>query len=77
MMSMSLRPLSTLQVDSYKAPDVLPCEWMEDVLLRIPGNEHDRETHRELIPTSGRNLQTKVAFAVFTELYNNHNLEIK
>ena len=25
-------------------------EWMEDVLLRIPGNENNRDTLRELLP---------------------------
>ena len=34
-------------VDSCKALDVNPREWMEDVLLRIPGNENNREALRE------------------------------
>ena len=25
-------------------------EWMEDVLVRVPGNENNRETLRELLP---------------------------
>ena len=37
-------------VDSCKALDVDPREWMEDVLLRIPGNESNREAIRELLP---------------------------
>ena len=37
-------------VDSCKALDVDPREWMEDVLLRIPGNENNREVPRELLP---------------------------
>ena len=37
-------------VDSCKALDVDPREWMEDVLLRIPGNENNREALRELLP---------------------------
>src|SRR5574344_213575 len=37
-------------VDSCKALDVNPREWMEDVLLRIPGNENNREALRELLP---------------------------
>lgn len=37
-------------VDSCKALDVNPREWMEDVLLRIPGNESNREALRELLP---------------------------
>ena len=37
-------------VDSCKALDVNPREWMEDVLLRIPGNEINREALRELLP---------------------------
>ena len=36
--------------DSCKALDVNPREWMEDILLRIPGNENNRETLRELLP---------------------------
>lgn len=36
-------------VDSCKALDANPCEWMEDVLLRIPGNENNREALRELL----------------------------
>ena len=36
--------------DSCKALDVNPREWMEDVLLRIPGNENNREALRELLP---------------------------
>ena len=37
-------------MDSCKALDVDPREWMEDVLLRIPGNENNREALRELLP---------------------------
>ena len=37
-------------VNSCKAMYVNPREWMEDVLLRIPGNENNRETLRELLP---------------------------
>ena len=37
-------------VDSCKALDVNPREWMVDVLLRIPGNENNREALRELLP---------------------------
>ena len=37
-------------VDSCKALDVDPREWMEDVLLRITGNENNREALRELLP---------------------------
>lgn len=37
-------------VDSCKALGVDPREWMEDVLFRIPGNENNRETLRELLP---------------------------
>lgn len=37
-------------VDSCKALDVDPRKWMEDVLLRIPGNENNREALRELLP---------------------------
>lgn len=37
-------------VDRCKALDVNPREWMEDVLLRIPGNENNREALRELLP---------------------------
>ena len=37
-------------VDSCKALDVDPREWTEDVLLRIPGNENNREALRELLP---------------------------
>ena len=37
-------------VDSCKALDIDPREWMEDVLLRIPGNENNREALRELLP---------------------------
>ena len=37
-------------VDSCKALDVNPHEWMEDVLLRITGNENNREALRELLP---------------------------
>lgn len=37
-------------VDSCKALDVNPREWMEDVLLRISGNENNREALRELLP---------------------------
>ena len=37
-------------VDSCKSLDVEPREWMEDVLLRIPGNENNRDALRELLP---------------------------
>ncbi len=37
-------------VDSCKALDVDPREWMEDLLLRIPGNENNREALCELPP---------------------------
>lgn len=37
-------------VDSCKALDIEPREWLEDVLLRIPGNENSREALRELLP---------------------------
>ena len=37
-------------VDSCKALGVDPREWMEDVLLRISGNENNREALRELLP---------------------------
>ena len=37
-------------VDSCKAMGVDPREWMEDVLLRIPGNENNRDALRELLP---------------------------
>lgn len=38
-------------VDSCKALDIDPREWMEDALLRMPGNEEDnREALRELLP---------------------------
>ena len=37
-------------VDSCKALDVNSREWMEDVLLRITGNENNREALRELLP---------------------------
>lgn len=37
-------------VDSCKALDIDPREWLEDVLLRIPGNENSREALRELLP---------------------------
>ena len=36
-------------VDSCKAMDVNPREWMEDVLLWMPGNENNREALRELL----------------------------
>lgn len=36
--------------DSCKAMGVAPREWMEDVLLRIPGNENNRYALRELLP---------------------------
>ena len=35
--------------DSCKALDVNTREWMEDVLLRIPGNENNREVLLELL----------------------------
>lgn len=37
-------------VDSCKALDVDPREWMEDVLVRVPGNENNREALRKLLP---------------------------
>ena len=37
-------------VDSCKALDVDPRKWMEDVLLRIPGNENNRAILRDLLP---------------------------
>lgn len=37
-------------VSSCKAMGVDPREWMEDVLLRIPGNENNRNVLRELLP---------------------------
>ena len=37
-------------VDSCKALDVNPREWMEDVMLRIPGNENNREALHEFLP---------------------------
>ena len=36
-------------VDSCKAMGIDPREWMEDVLLRIPGNENNRTALRELL----------------------------
>lgn len=37
-------------IGSCKALDVNPREWMEDVLLRILGNEAKRTALRELLP---------------------------
>ena len=37
-------------VDRCKALDVNPREWMEDILLRIPRNENNREALLELLP---------------------------
>ena len=37
-------------VDSCKALNVDPREWMKDVLLRIPGNENNRDALRKLLP---------------------------
>ena len=37
-------------VDSCKALGVDPREWMEDVLLKIPGNENKHDVLRELLP---------------------------
>ena len=37
-------------VDSCKARGVDPRSWMEDVLLRIPGNENDPKALRMLLP---------------------------
>ena len=37
-------------VDSCKALDVNPREWMEGVLLRIRGNENNREALSGLLP---------------------------
>ena len=35
---------------SCKALEANPREWMENVLLRIPGNENNREALRKLLP---------------------------
>ena len=37
-------------VDTCKSRGVDPRAWIEDVLLRIPGNENNREALRELLP---------------------------
>ena len=37
-------------VSSCKAMGVDPREWMEDVMLHIPGNENNRGALRELLP---------------------------
>ena len=37
-------------VDTCKAVGKDPREWMEDVLVRIPGNENNREALRNLLP---------------------------
>ena len=37
-------------VNSCKAMGIDPREWMEDVLLRISGNENNRTALRELLP---------------------------
>ena len=37
-------------VDTCKAVGKDPREWMEDVLVRIPGNENNREVLRDLLP---------------------------
>ncbi|MBR3527353.1 MAG: transposase domain-containing protein, partial [Bacteroidales bacterium] len=37
-------------VDTCKALDVDPRLWLEDVLLRIPGNEDNRAALRNLLP---------------------------
>ena len=37
-------------VDTCKAVGKDPREWMEDVLVRIPGNENNREALRDLLP---------------------------
>ena len=37
-------------VDTCKAVGKDPREWMEDVLVRIPGNEKNREALRDLLP---------------------------
>lgn len=37
-------------VDGCNALGIDPREWMEDVLLRIPGNENNRDVLRELLP---------------------------
>ena len=37
-------------VSSCKAMGVDPREWMEDVMLRIPGNENNRDVLRDLLP---------------------------
>ena len=42
-------------VGSCKALDVDPREWMEDVLLRIHGNENNRVALRQLLPDRWQN----------------------
>ncbi len=37
-------------MDSCRSLVVVPREWMEEVRLRIPGNENNREALRELLP---------------------------
>ena len=37
-------------VDTCKAVGEDPREWMEDVLVRIPGNEKNREALRDILP---------------------------
>ena len=37
-------------VDSCKGLDVKPREWMEDILLWIPGNENNGVALHELLP---------------------------
>ena len=37
-------------VNTCKAVGKNPREWMEDILLRIPGNENHREVLRDLLP---------------------------
>ena len=45
-----MMPNGTMMRISCKELDLDPREWMEDVLLRIPGNENNREALRELLP---------------------------
>ena len=40
-------------VSSCKAMGVDLLEWMEDVLLRVPGNENNRDVLRGLLPGRG------------------------
>ncbi len=47
---LQLIPGGSFLISSCKAMGVDPREWMEDVLLRIPGSDSNRETLRELLP---------------------------